>query len=151
MNSLIIPTGYDHGQRTKDLNQGLPGTKLIQLVVTGALKGKGKGTLFNVGSSFSYETDINGIQWCALHPFSLRQCSVLRVFKAIATRMRGKLKQTLKSLSIGPGTSSSESCTLTNCATPTPKLNSQIAKFQVQDPNNLATLSLVYLLRSICD
>ena len=47
---------------------------------------KGKGTLFIVGSSFSYETGINGSRRCALHlptPF-LRQCSILRVFKAIA-------------------------------------------------------------------
>ena len=33
---------------------------------------------------------------------SLCQCSVLRVFKAIATRIRGKSKQTLKSPRIEP-------------------------------------------------
>lgn len=32
------------------------------------------------------------------------QCSVLRVFKAMATRNRGKSKQTLKSLKIEPET-----------------------------------------------
>ena len=37
-------------------------------------------------------------------PF-LRQCSVLRVFKVIATRIRGKSKQTLKLPSIERGTS----------------------------------------------
>ena len=31
-------------------------------------KGKGKVTLFNVGSSFSYETGINGSRRCALYP-----------------------------------------------------------------------------------
>ena len=38
--------------------------------VSGRLKGKGKGkvTLFNVGSSFSYETGINGSRRCALYP-----------------------------------------------------------------------------------
>ena len=42
------------------------------------------------------------------------QCSVLRVFKAMATRIRGKTKRTLKSLKIKPGTSRSESGALTN-------------------------------------
>ena len=37
--------------------------------------GKGKVTLFNVGSSFSYETGINGSRRCALYPLPL---SVLR-------------------------------------------------------------------------
>ena len=55
-----------------------------------------------------------------LHP-SLCQCSVLRVFKAIATRIRGKSKQTLKSPSIEPGTSCSESHSLTKWATPPPQ------------------------------
>ena len=45
------------------------------------------------------------------------QCSVLRVFKAIATQIRGKSKQTLKSLKIEPGTAPSESCALANRAT----------------------------------
>ena len=31
-------------------------------------KGKGKVTLFNVGSSFSYEAGINGSRRCALYP-----------------------------------------------------------------------------------
>ena len=49
-------------------------------------------------------------------PFTpcLCQCSVLRVFKARATRIRGKLKQTLKSLKIEPETSGSESHALAN-------------------------------------
>ena len=42
------------------------------------------------------------------------QCSVLRVFIAIATRIRGKSKQTLKSLKIESGTSRSESRALAN-------------------------------------
>ena len=36
---------------------------------------------------------------------SLCQCSILRAFKAIATRIKGKSKQTLKSPRIEPGTS----------------------------------------------
>ena len=56
---------------------------------------KGKVTLFNVGSSFSNKTGINGSRRCALYPPCLCQCSVLRVFKAMATRIRGKSKQTL--------------------------------------------------------
>jgi len=47
-------------------------------------------------------------------PPALCQCSVLRVFKAIATQIRGKSKQTLKSLKIEPGTSRSESSALAN-------------------------------------
>ena len=49
-------------------------------------------------------------------PFTpcLCHCSVLRVFKAIATRIRGKWKQTLKSLKIEPETSRSESRALAN-------------------------------------
>ena len=76
---------------------------------------KVKVTLFNVGSSFSPNgTAINGSRRCALYPPSHCQCSVLRVFKAIATRTRGKSKQTLKSLKIEPGTSRSESRALAN-------------------------------------
>ena len=49
-------------------------------------------------------------------PFTLLPLSVLRFMgiKAIATRIRGKSKQTLKSPSIEPGTSCSESRALTN-------------------------------------
>ena len=49
-------------------------------------------------------------------PFTpcLCHCSVLRVFKTMATRIRGKWKQTLKSLKIEPETSRSESCALAN-------------------------------------
>ena len=54
-----------------------------------------------------------------LPPF-LCQCSILRVFKAQATQMRGKLEQTLESLRIKLGTSSTEGSALTNCATPAP-------------------------------
>ena len=76
---------------------------------------KVKVTLFNVGSSFSpYGTAINGSRRCALYPPCHCQCSVLRGFKAIATRTRGKSKQTLKSLKIEPGTSRSESRALAN-------------------------------------
>ena len=42
-------------------------------------------------------------------PPSLRQCSVLRAFQALAAQITGKLKQTLKSLSNKLGTYSSES------------------------------------------
>ena len=44
----------------------------------------------------------------------------LRVFKAIATRTRGKSKQMLKSLKIEPGNSRSESRALANWATSAP-------------------------------
>ena len=71
--------------------------------------------LFNVGNSFSpNEAAINGSRRCALYPPCHCQCSVLRVFKAIATRIRGKSKQTLKLLKIEPGTSRSESRALAN-------------------------------------
>jgi len=52
------------------------------------------------------------------YPPSLFQCSILLAYKAMATRIRGRSKQTLKSLSIEPGTSCSESRTLTNGAMP---------------------------------
>ena len=82
---------------------------------------KVKVTLFNVGSSFSPDgTAINGSRRCALYPPCHCQCSVLRVFKAIATRTKGKSKQTLKSLKIEPGTSRSESRALANWATTAP-------------------------------
>ena len=82
---------------------------------------KVKVTLFNVGSSFSPDgTAINGSRRCALYPPCRCQCSILRVFKAIATRTRGKSKQTLKSLKIEPGTSRSESRALANWATTAP-------------------------------
>ena len=54
-----------------------------------------------------------------LPPF-LCQCLILRVFKAQATRMRGKAEQELESLRIELGTSSTEGSALTNCATPAP-------------------------------
>ena len=56
----------------------------------------------------------------------LCQCSVLRVFKAVATRIRGKSKQTLKSLRIEQGTSRSESRAIANWATTAPKLISLV-------------------------
>ena len=78
------------------------------------------------GSSFSPEgTAINGSRRCALYPPWHCQCSVLRVFKAIATRTRGKSKQTLKSLKIEPGTSRSESRALANWATTAPSYHKQ--------------------------
>ena len=51
---------------------------------------------------------------CAPFTPCLCQCSVLRVFKAMATRSRGNWKQTLKSLKIQPETSRSESRVLAN-------------------------------------
>ena len=54
-------------------------------------------------------------------PHCLCQCCVLRVFKAMATRSRGKSKQTLKSLRIEPEISCSESCASANRATTAPK------------------------------
>ena len=48
---------------------------------------------------------------------SLCQCSILRVFKATATQIRKKLEQTLESMRIELGTSSTEGRAFTNCAT----------------------------------
>ena len=48
---------------------------------------------------------------------SLYQCSILRVFKATATQIREKYEQTLGSLEIELGTSSTEGSALTNYAT----------------------------------
>ena len=81
---------------------------------------KGKVTILNVGSSFSYESGINGSRRCALYPPFPCQCFVLRVFKAIATLIRVKSKKTLQSPGIELGTSCSESRALTNWATPAP-------------------------------
>ena len=75
---------------------------------------KGKVTLFNVGSSFSYETGINGSQWHALYPLASVSAPFYGVFKAMATWIKGKSKQTLKSLKIEPQTSRSESRALAN-------------------------------------
>ena len=81
-------------------------------------KGKGKGPFYLTSVVPSVlqlrETAINGSRRCALYPPCHCQCSVLRVFKAIATRIRGKSKQTLKSLKIEPGTSRSVSRALAN-------------------------------------
>ena len=59
-------------------------------------------------------------------PF-LCQLSVLRVFKAKATQIRRKSKQTLEAPRIEPGTSSSEGRALTNGATPAPVHTSEIS------------------------
>ena len=48
---------------------------------------------------------------------SLCQCSILRVFKAIATQIREKSKQTLESLRIELETSSTEGSALSNFTT----------------------------------
>ena len=53
---------------------------------------------------------------------SLCQCSILRVFKATATQIREKSEQTLESLRIELGTSSTEGSALTNCAKILPTL-----------------------------
>ena len=99
------------GCRLRGLHFPFPETQIrttyIRFRIVSFSFNKGKVTLFNVGSSFSYETGINGSWQCALHPPSLRQCSVLWI--------RVKSKQMLKS--IKPGTSCSESSPLTNWAT----------------------------------
>ena len=80
------------------------------------------------------KTVINGSRRCTHYPLCLCQCSVLRVFKAIATRIRGKSKQTLKPLKIEPRTSRSESRALANWATTAPsnlKRAEEEAKIQV--------------------
>ena len=48
---------------------------------------------------------------------SLCHCSILRVFKVTATQIREKSEQTLESLRIELGTSSTEGSALINCAT----------------------------------
>ena len=91
---------------------------MISLQTSQKGKGKGKGPFYLTSVVPSVlqlrETAINGRRRCALYPPCHCQCSVLRVFKAIATRIRGKSKQTLKSLKIEPGTSRSESRALAN-------------------------------------
>ena len=78
---------------------------------------------FNIGSSFSYKAGIGGSRRCTLFTSSICQCCILQVFKAaaiIATRMRGKSKQMLKSPRISLWTSYSETHALTNWTTPVP-------------------------------
>ena len=81
-------------------------------------KGKGKGHLYLTSVVPSVLQARDCYQWKPtvrpLPPCLDCQCSVLRVFKAMATRIRGKSKRTLKSLKIKPGTSRSESGALTN-------------------------------------
>ena len=77
-------------------------------------KGKGMALVPSVARLVSFKAD--GA------PPSLCQCSVLQVFKAMATRIWGKSKELLKSPIIEPVTSCSESRTLTNWATPPPPL-----------------------------
>ena len=60
---------------------------------------------------------------------SPRECSVLRLFKAKATQIRGKLEQTLESLRIKLGTSSTEGNALTNCLCYTSAPLKRICKF----------------------
>ena len=61
-------------------------------------------------------------------PF-LCQCSVLRVFKATATQIKGKSEQTLESLGIELGTFYTEGSALTNCATRLP--NTKLSRFRM--------------------
>ena len=54
--------------RGKLQRSGNIGSKSAEFVEgSDSIKGKGKVTLFNVGSSFSYETGINGSRRCALY------------------------------------------------------------------------------------
>jgi len=75
--------------------RGREGNKACEQKATRAKGKKVKSLLFNVDSSFSDETGINGSRRCALYSPCLCQCSVLQVFKAMATRIRGKSKQML--------------------------------------------------------
>ena len=109
------------------------------------LKGQGH-FLFNIGSSFSpNQTAINGSRRCALYPPCHCQCSVLRVFKAIATRIRGKSKQTLKSLKIEPGTSHSESRALANWAMTAPLEGTCISRLLLGRMSNMSPLEITSL------
>ena len=81
------------------------------------LKVKVKVSLFNVGSSVS---SYNCYQWrLTVRPLPPPSVSapILRVFKATATQIREKSEQTLESLRMELGTSSTEGSALTNCAT----------------------------------
>ena len=90
------------------------------VVRVSAISNLGKVTLSYVGSSSVTRLVSMEAEGAPFTPFPPRQCCVLRVFKAIAARIRGKSKQTLKSPSIEPGTSCWESRALTNWATPPP-------------------------------
>ena len=87
---------------------------------TPTLRFKGKEIFFNDGYRWTIITLAD--LWPSVRtippPLPSCQCSVLRVFKAKATRMRRKSKQTLDSPRIELGTSSSEGWALTNWATP---------------------------------
>ena len=75
-------------------------------------------TLFNVGSSFSYETGMNGSRRpCALSP----PLSIRAPFYGYL-KIYGYTKQTFKWPRIGLGTFRSESCALANWATTAPLL-----------------------------
>ena len=54
--------------RGKLQRSGNIGSKSAEFVEgSDSIKGKGEGNLFNVGSSFSYETGVNGSGRCALY------------------------------------------------------------------------------------
>ena len=97
----------------------LQNTRAEKLPVTGRrkqVKGKGKGPFYLTSVVPSVPTRLLSMEadGAPSTPPCHCQCSVLRVFKAIATRIRGKSKQTLKSLKIELGTSRSESHALAN-------------------------------------
>ena len=73
------------------------------------------------------------------------QCSVLWVFKAIATRIRGKSKQMLKSLKIELGTSHSESRALANRATTAPLEGTCISRLLLGRMSNISPLEITSL------
>ena len=77
-----------------------------------------KVTLFNVGSSFSYETGINGSQRCALYPLPL---SVLH-FTSIQSYGYTDQKKVATDVEV-TGTSRPESCALANWATTAPEID----------------------------
>ena len=80
-----------------------------------------KSLLVNVGSSFSYETGINGCRRCALYSHLL--LSVLRFtgIQSYGYTDQRKVETDVRSLKIEPETSRSESRALANWATTAPQ------------------------------
>lgn len=106
MGTIFLPI-----KRRFRFDRSSPGKLCLSASLQNLIKGKkGKGILFSVGSSLITRLESMEADGAPFYlPSSICQCSVLRVFKAMATGIRGNSKQTLKSPSIAPGTSCSES------------------------------------------
>ena len=78
------------------------------------VKKKGKVTLFNVGSSFSYETGINGSRRCALYPPLPLSVLHFTGIQSYGYTDQRKVETDVRSLKIEPETSCFKSRTLAN-------------------------------------